>query len=447
MKVTNMDDPRAAFIEAAVWHGSLERAEAILAAHPEVASCDIHTAAILGDDGAVRRFLELDPRTATAKGGPLGWDALTHLCFSKYLRIDRMRSDGFVRAATALLDAGASANTGFFEKAHQPHPALESVLYGAAGVAHHAEMTRLLLERGADPNDEEAVYHSPETRDNTALKLLVETGKITDENLSLMLIRKHDWHDYEGAKYLLEHGADPNRKRTRGWRAIHHALARDNRLEIIELLLDYGADPTLAEEDGLTAVARAAREGRSDVLELFEQRGVPVELHGVDRLIAACAMGDAETVHSIAEREPHLVGEVVAMGGELLAKFAGTGNPPGVRQLLDLGVDAGTPFTEGDGYYGEPKGSLAIHVAAWRAQPAIVKLLIERGSPVDVPDGNGRTPLALAVRACVDSYWTELRSPESVEALLRAGASVSGVGFPSGYADVDDLLRRHGATS
>ena len=91
------------------------------------------------------------------------------------------------------------------------------------------------------------------------------------------------------------------------------------------------------------------------------------------------------------------------------------------------------------------QGSLAIHVAAWRAQSAIVKLLLERGSPVDGPDAKGRTPLALAVKACVDSYWTEYRSPESVEALLRAGASVSGVRFPCGYADVDVLLQRHGA--
>src|SRR5579864_6280696 len=136
-------DPRADFIDSSLWHGSLDRSEAILAAHPEIAASDIHTAAILGDDAAVRRFLALDPANATAKGGPRGWDALTHLCFSKYLRLDRARSDGFVRAATALLDAGAGANTGFYEGNHQPQPEWESVLYGAAGVAHHPEMTRL----------------------------------------------------------------------------------------------------------------------------------------------------------------------------------------------------------------------------------------------------------------------------------------------------------------
>lgn len=437
-------DPRAAFIEAAVWHGSLEQAAAILAAHPEIASSDIHTAAILGDADAVRRFLARDPGSATAKGGPRGWDALTHLCFSKYLRLDRSRTAGFVRAATALLDSGASANTGFYDPTHQPEPALESVLYGAAGVAHHPELTRLLLERGADPNDEEAVYHSGETRDNGAMRLLVETGRLTPENLSLMLIRKHDWHDYEGAKYLLEHGADPNDDRRRGWRAFHHALARDNALPIFALLLDHGADPTLVSA-GHSGVALAAREGRSDVLELLEQRGIPVELHGVDRLIAACARGDAAQVRAVAARDAALVAQVVATGGELLAKFAGTGNGPGVRQLLELGVDVAAPFTQGDGYFGTPKDSLAIHVAAWRAQPAIVRLLLERGSPVDVPDARGRTPLALAVRACVDSYWTELATPESVEALLGAGASLAGVPYPTGRGDVDRLLRQAGA--
>jgi hypothetical protein len=53
--------------------------------------------------------------------------------------------------------------------------------------------------------------------------------------------------------------------------------------------------------------------------------------------------------------------------------------------------------------------------------------------------------LALAVRACVDSYWKGRRTPESVEALLEAGASVRGVEFPSGYAEVDELLKAHGA--
>lgn len=156
-------DPRIAFIRAATWHGALEPAEAILAAHPDLPGRDIHTAAILGDDALVRRFLAQDPQSVSATSPPYGADALTHLCFSNYLRLDPSRTPAFLRAATALLDAGASASAGFFDPAHQPHPEWETALYGAAGVAHNPELTRLLLERGADPNDEEAVYHSPET--------------------------------------------------------------------------------------------------------------------------------------------------------------------------------------------------------------------------------------------------------------------------------------------
>ena len=53
--------------------------------------------------------------------------------------------------------------------------------------------------------------------------------------------------------------------------------------------------------------------------------------------------------------------------------------------------------------------------------------------------------MALAVRACVDSYWAARRSPESVKALLTAGVSVKDVKYPSGYEEVDELLRKAGA--
>jgi ankyrin repeat protein len=437
-------DPRAAFIEASVWHGALNRSEAILREHPEVASSDIHTAALLGDDDAVRRFITLDPASAAAKGGPRGWDALTHLCFSKYLRLDPSRSAGFVRAATALLEAGASANTGFWEENHQPRPEWESVLYGAAGVAHHEGMTRLLLEHGADPNDEETPYHAPETRDNAALRLLVESGKLKPDSLETMLLRKADWHDYEGIRYLLEHGADPNRMVRWHHTALHQALRRDNDLANIEVLLDHGADPKLANRlDGTSAIAIAARRGRADVLELFERRGFALELHGIEALVAACAKDDTPSVRLIAGHEPDSVRGLLAQGGTLLAEFAGTGNTAGVGHLLALGVGVAALYP-GDGYFDIAKDSTALHVAAWRAWHDTVRFLIEHSAPVNAPDGKGRTPLGLAIRACVDSYWSYRRKPDSVEALLCAGASLNGIEFPTGYAAVDELLKSYG---
>jgi ankyrin repeat protein len=134
--------------------------------------------------------------------------------------------------------------------------------------------------------------------------------------------------------------------------------------------------------------------------------------------------------------------ELLAEGSTLLAEFAGNGNTKGVQQLLDLGVPVDVRY-DGDLYFDIAKDSTALHVAAWKAWPRTVKLLIERGAQVNAVDAKGRTPLMLAVKACVDSYWMNRRSPESVEALLRAGASVTEVDYPSGYAEVDTLLQSY----
>jgi ankyrin repeat protein len=450
-----LSDPVAAFIEVAcvprhTSHGSgtLEHAEMILSRYPHIAASSIHAAAILADESAVRNFLSRDSNSAGAKGGPYGWDALTYLCFSRYLRLDRARSEAFVRTARALLDAGAGANTGWYEMIDHPNPRpiFESAIYGAAGIARHPELTFLLLERGADPNDEEAPYHVPEGYDNTVLKILLESGRLNNSSLACMLVRKTDWHDEEGLRLLLENGADPSTQPKFGDNALHHGLRRDNGLKVIELLLDYGADPALrSDRDGRSAIVIAARRGRGDVLHLFEQCRTPFALYGVDRLITACAKGDLESIERLVASEPHLVEELIREGGTLLAEFASNGNVDGLRCLLDLGVSPSALYREGDAYFDIAQNSTALHVAAWRAWPSAVKELIARGAPVNASDAKGRTALALSVKACVDSYWTGRRSPDSVAALLEAGASVAGIAIPSGYEEIDKLLRQYTA--
>ena len=440
------------FIDSAMWHGGLERANAMLAADPSLAERSIFTAAVLGNDTAVRRFVAADPASAPAVAGPHGATALVYLCFSNYLRLEPARTPVFVRAAATLLDAGADPNGGF--RSTGDYPDWESAIYGAAGVAQNAALTRLLLDRGADPNDNETPYHAPETFDNSALKVLVESGKLTAESLATILLRKTDWHDFDAIKWLLSRGLDPDVMTHFGKTALHNAILSDNDLAIVELLLDRGADPTriaVRPERGSpvrghrSAFAMAARRGRGDALEAFERRGFAHDLHGLEALLAACARHQKEQSEAIARADPDLRATLVADGGRFLAAFAGVGNTEGVRMLLDLGVPVTAPFVEGEGYFDVAPDSLAIHVAAWRATHETLRLLIERGSPVNVLDGKGRSPLMLAVRACVDSYWTRRRKPDSVKALLDAGASTEGVKFPSGYDKVDDLLRQSGA--
>src|SRR5579863_944909 len=265
--------------------GNVTQAEELLRQHPEVADASVFTAAVLGNTATVQRFLLADPSLATAEDGPYNWDALTYLCFSRYLRLDKQRSDGFVATARTLLDAGANANTGWWEENTGEDRAFwESAIYGAAGVAQHASLTRLLLEYGANPNDEETPYHIPETTDLSVLKVILDSCAMTDDSLTMMLLRKTDWHDREGIRLLLEAGASPNRMTRWGNTALHQALRRDNALQTIELMLDHGADfSIITKKDGISAFALAARRGRGDVLRLLISRGIEPNLEGVDR--------------------------------------------------------------------------------------------------------------------------------------------------------------------
>jgi ankyrin repeat protein len=426
--------------------GTLDRANELLEMLPAPAVNDICVASILGDSTVIAANLARDPASATATCAPFGWDPLTYLCFSRYLRLDAARADAFLESARLLLHAGADANTGFFEPGHEPEPTFESVLYGAAGIAHNESLTRLLLQHGANPNDEEVVYHAPEGWDLGAFRAVLESGELTPDSLTMMLLRKIDWHDIEGMRLTLQHGADPTRRSRWNTSPLAHAIRSDNDVDCVALLLDHGADPT-APEEPRTPVAMAAWAGRSDLLTLFAQRGFSIALDGVNALIAACAQCNAPRVQALAAAEPAHVTELLSHSAELLMRFAGVGNTCGVAHLLDLGADVSTPHPLGFGYFGIAPQSTPLHVASWRARHDTLRLLLQRGAPLDVPDGAGQTPLALAVRACVDSYWTERRSPASVSALLSAGASVSSARYPCGYAEVDAVLLAHGAVA
>ena len=450
--LADLPDPIAAFLESASvprhdWHGAgtLEQAQLILERYPQVATANIHTAAILADEATVKKLLAENPKNATIRGGPYDWDALTHLCFSRYLRLDRTRSEAFVSTARALLDRGASATTGWYEIIDHPtpRPTFESVIYGAAGIAQHPGLTQLLLDRGADPNDEETPYHIPETRDNTVLKIVLESRKFSEASLNTVLLRKADWHDENGMQLALEYGANPNYMTHWGFTALHQSLRRDNGIVMIEMLLNSGADPAIkSTRDGKSGIDIAIQRGRGDVLDEFERRNIGQNLHRADRLIAACAQNKTEVIPILATTEPNLVPELIAQGGSLLAQFAGNANTEGVRNLLDLGVRPDALYA-GDPYFDIAKDSTALHVAAWRAWTGPVKLLIARGAPINAVDARNRTALQLAIKAAVDSFWTYRRTPDSIKALLEAGATTEGIEIPTGYEEADILLHQH----
>ena len=259
--------------------------------------------------------------------------------------------------------------------------------------------------------------------------------------MTSLLVRKADWHDTEGMRYLLEQGADPNSLSRWKVTPLQQAVRRDNDIAKIALMLDHGGDLSITKDIHFASAFRiAARRGRGDILAEAARRGDIAEFTGLDALVAACAVNNGDAARAMIAARPDILPVLQREGGALLSEFAGNRNVDGVRLLLDLDVPVTARYASGDGYFDIAPMSLAIHVAAWKAAHEVVALLIERGSPVNDVDGRGRTPLMLAVRACVDSYWTDRRKPDSVEALIGAGASRASITIPTGYDEIDVLL-------
>ena len=89
---------------------------------------------------------------------------------------------------------------------------------------------------------------------------------------------------------------------------------------------------------------------------------------------------------------------------------------------------------------GANTGMNAFHWATDRGQLEVVKILIEHHAALETRNMYGGTVLSGTVWSALNA-----RRPqhlEIIEALLRAGARVDAVDFPSGDAEVDDLLRR-----
>jgi len=99
--------------------------------------------------------------------------------------------------------------------------------------------------------------------------------------------------------------------------------------------------------------------------------------------------------------------------------------------LLTQGVDPSA---------GAGTGLDALHWAANRGQLEAVRLLIERGAPLETRSMHGGTALGTAV-------WSAINEPrpdhvQIIAELIDAGARLQDVEYPTGHEHIDAVLRR-----
>jgi ankyrin repeat protein len=315
-----------------------DRALELLAAAPGLRN-DCWVALTLGDAAAID--------DAVTAGGPLGLPPLFYVARS------RIAQDA-VAAAGDLLARGADPNGPGGE---------QWTSLSIACARGDAELARVLLDAGAEPNDNDSLYHSAEPAGDACMRLLLERGaRVPGTNA---LWHALDYERLERVRMLLEHGGDPNE--SPWWPALHHAVGRGRSVPFIHLLAEHGADPAQVDRHGRTAFQHAVRRGRDDLAEALLSIGSPHALTAEDATLSAISRGEAT---------PGAAPALDDDARDVLIELA-------MRDLEGLArVVAAVDVNFSAQWGGGPRGTL-LHQAAWFGRPDFVALLLRHGADVD----------------------------------------------------------------
>ena len=139
----------------------------------------------------------------------------------------------------------------------------------------YPELVKDLLAAGANIDDVDldgwtALMCASVRGRGDSVEILLQHGAnvnvVTTKGMTALTLAAY--YDYAGAaEMLIEHGADLDTVDEDGWTAIMHSLMSNcpsNDDPVYELLLWYGADPTIRNKDGDTALDMMTRRGYKD---------------------------------------------------------------------------------------------------------------------------------------------------------------------------------------
>jgi uncharacterized protein len=403
----------------AVYNGDAELVERLIAAGAEVTAVNDYGATPMSE-AAVRGDLDILSALLDAGADPDSPNADGQTALMVVARTSN------VDAARLLVERGADVDAVEARKG-------QTALMWAAAQARPS-MVRLLIEHGADIAARSAEYPwqrrvtaEPRTKDITpggftpllfaarqgcvdCARALVEAGADVDETnpdtvspLLMALLNAQ----FDTAAYLIEAGADVNQwdwwGRTPLYAAVDYntlphggrpdrpSLSETSALEIIERLIDAGANPNAqlklfppyrslrADRGadsilgiGATPLLRAARAGDTEAIALLLDRGALVDLPQADGITPLMAAAKLD-------------GRSIDTRGKFTSE---TQLIAGARLLLDAGADVDAA---------DHQGRTALHAAASQGMTEMARLLVAHGADLDAVDVDGATVVDAAL--------------------------------------------------
>ena len=350
---------RVDIVLRSAWGGEPAAAARILTRWPEIATHNLYIAVATGSRAEVERRLAADPGAATRKGGPLDWEPLLYVAYAR-LPGGEIHALDIVRT---LLDHGANPNVQFDDGWGNPFKVLTGVIgHGEGDKPPHPranELASLLIERGANPYDSQALYNTSITRDDTTWLDFLWTG--SEQRDRLVKWRENPATSIganvplNALDYLLGNAVAYNHPRRAEWLLMHGANA--------DGVHAYSNRP-LREEALIYGHAAMA-----DMLVRYGAKAPPLD--GQAAFQAACMQLDRDAARRLAEQHPECLHNPSSM---LIATRQGRTDV--VALLLELGMDVDIA---------DETQQRGLHNAVAGDSIEAVRLLVAHGADIDRP--------------------------------------------------------------
>lgn len=248
--------------------------------------------------------------------------------------------NGNIEIFQLLIDGGADVKA--------KNDAGESLLHYALRRDPRLELIKELVRLGADVNEQDNNSQAP--------LYVVAVGSGSESAVVVEL--------------LLDSGADVNDDDVFGFTALHCVAANGN-LELVMLFAEKGANLSLRDKNGDTALSFAARFGKTDVVRYLLQR--------------FAAQGNESCITAVDTRGRTALHRAAAKGHEDIVEMLLAAENVDSASLTHRSTTRATP----------------LHVAAYQGHEMVVRVLLKNGSDVKAQNRLGETPIDLALKGWI----------------------------------------------
>jgi len=244
------------------------------------------------------------------------------------------------------------------------------------------------------------------------------SARLKDTPLTWLALPRLETMTADDLTKLLQGGETIVTRRDNAGRTLLHWAVAANRADLVDLLLERGADVNAADAAGETPMHIAAASGRLEVAGKLLAKGANLNARDKEnrtpfelaRLYEQAAMmdfflpatvldsrdehGDTPLHLAVLYARPNVVRQLLAKGADLEA-IDNDGNTPlhlaaaqGLVEIAGLLLDKDANYRAANAV-----GATPLHLAAAQGQAKMVSLLLEHGADINAKDKDGRSPL------------------------------------------------------